>query len=450
MEQKDAQLRLFERIKEQAWWLGKPHTIFDDLVQEAWLLTLDYAQKRGKRLDELSKTELRFRCFEAKRKIIAPYQEQFFGEDFIELAAEKLPAIEDIVGAEIKTSDSFEGRLSRLTWLLELHPVLKLTDYQRVLWGLMRREDKHGWQADYARERLITRQAVNKTTATIRKKITLTADLLRLADGDIDYFFNRYGRQWNSRLLRIILVNLFRPQLGVRVNPELVQFFLPLQNSFIKKATNILQEEVKHITADNPARPENLALGCNLFYLADHMADHRSNSSLLTSVAEEILKDGGRIEPFFDVAFKLYKYLHSDSSLVKKYNDWLHERLEINDQSGRDYANYHLAYYHSISEVKKSEFLKSAGKAVPEEFSYQEIISCTYVNTKNSFYAKNLRLLDLNFLRFLLIKKHFPFDQRLLPLHSQHALKILAQQALHSKESLVVRGAEEILTSIGV
>lgn len=450
MDQEVAQLRVFERLRTATAWLRVPPDIFDDVVQEAWLLTLDYAAKSGKSLDDLSNTEFRFRCLEATRKIRSPYQERFLGEDVIELAAEKLPITEEIVDAEIKTSDSSEGRLSRLMWLLEVHPVLKLTDHQRTLWDLMRRKDKHGWQVDYARGHLITRQAVNKTAATIRKKVTRAADLVRLAEGELDYFFDRYGKEWNPWSLRSILTELFRPRLGIQVPPELIRLFLPLQKSILEQAVRILEEETRQVKAGNVPRPEKVALGTNLFYLADHMADYLKNSSLIKSVSEEMYRKAINLGPFFDIAFKFHSYLHGSGNWVGKYIEWFNERFQVSDQSGRDYANYHLAYYHAIPPVKKVEFLKSAGTAMPEEFSYPEIISCTYINTRNSFYVRNPSLLDVNFLRFMLIKKHFPLDQRLLPLSTQYALKTLAEKALHSREPLVIQGAEEILAASGI
>lgn len=446
MDQEAAQLRVFERLRKAAAWLRVPPDVFEDVVQEAWLLALDYAVKSGKSLDDLSNTEFRFRCLEAKRKIIAPHQERFLGEDVIELAAQKLPTTEEIVGAEIKTSDSSEGRLSRLTWLLEVHPVLKLTDHQRALWDLMRREGKHGWQVDYARGHLITPQAVNKTVAAIRKKVIRAADLVRLAEGDIDYFFNRYGREWNSRSLRVTLIDLFRPQLGAGVNPELTQLFLPLQKSFTERAAGILQEEIRHITAGNQPRPENLAFGINIFYSADNMV----YSPLLKSVAEDICRTGKKIGPFFDIAFTRYRYLYSADCWIERYLGWLDEGLRINDPIGRNYANYHLVYYHAVPESDRVKFLRSVGNNTFSKFSYPIIISRAYDNVRNSLYAQNRRLLDLNFLRFLMIKKYFPLELNSLPLYSRHTLKILAQGAIHSKEPLVVRGAEEILTSVGV
>lgn len=460
MDQRSAQLRIFERLRKEAVWLRLPPNIFEDVVQEAWLLTLGYAAQVGKSLDDLSQTELKFRCLEARRKIRSPYQEKSLEEKWLELSGTDsdlvgadLPAVGEIVETEAGIIGVSPDRLDRLVWLLEIHPALKLTPHQRTLWDLMRRKGEHGWQADYARERAITRQAVSKTAAVIKEKASRAAALLRLAEGDIDYFFGRYGQEWNSLPLRFTLTELFRPRLGVKVAPKLIKLFLPLKKAIVDKAARVLEEEIRYVNTGNSPRPENLALGGNLFYLADHMEDYLPDVmpySSIKSIAEEISRKGIIIGPYFNIAFKLYRHLYDSGSWVKKYIEWLNERFQSGDQTGKDYANYHLAYYHAVPRSKKAEFLRSVGRTPLNEFSYPEIISRTYINTRNSFYVKKPGLLDLNFLRLLLIKKHFPLEMNYLPLSSRHALKVLSQKALHSKEPLVVRGAEEILASVGV
>jgi len=444
MEQEAAQLQLLERLRNQAAWLRLPRDIFEDVVQEAWLLALDYAAKTRKNLGDLSQTELRFRCLEAKRKVSTPYQEIFLGEEWFQSTSIDLPKSAEIVEFETKNDSRFKDRTNQLIWLLEAHPALRFTDYQRGIWDLMRHEGKHGWQTAYARQRVVSRQAVAKTVSVIKNKLRAAAALLCLAEGDIDYFFSRYGRQWRPRLLAKTLGDLFRPPLGVKVPPALVQFLLPAQKPILEKATRLLTDELRQLARSGLARPENLALGANLYHSADYMI---FNSSDVRSFAEEISNQGTRLGPFFYILFTIAAKTMGPRYRMEDYVYWLKKRLGSNDKLGRSYADFHIAYYYGVPESERMKLLRLVGNTGFEIVDYSPIISRLYNNIKNSLYNTQPHFLDMNFLKLLLIKKYYPFNPTQLSPHSRYALKTIAEKALHSNEPLVVSGAGEILAA---
>ena len=443
MNQENGQLYLFDQIRKEARWLKISPDIFDDVVQEAWLLSLDYAQNKGKKLTDLSKTEVKYRCLEAKRKISQSYKEISVEEEWFDSVVDEPTITQEIIRKEMKNTSLPGDYFDRLDWLLRVHPGLKLTDHQVRVSHLMLYDAKYGWQIKYAQKHGISRQAISKTVSIVRKKIAWAADLLRLIDGDVDYFFDRHGKEWYSKAFRINLISLFRPQMGTKVDPQLTKLFLPLQESITAKAIRTLEQEINHIKSGNSPRPDNMALGNNLLYTVEYM----SNFSFAKSdTIKEISNKGKGLGPFFDLA--LDKSLYGGQAWMEQYTGWLSEQLKTEDQLGKDYANYHLAYYHAVPQNKARDFLQSAGTMIFEDFSYPVIITRTYDNMRNSFYNKHPELLDLNFLRLLLIKKHFPLQPQSLPLSSQQALKTIAQKSLHSKNHLVAHKAEEFLATI--
>jgi len=444
MSQENLQLQLFKRIKDEARWLRLRPDIFDDVVQEAWLLALDYAEKKGKGLDDFSKTEIKYRCLEAKRKIAQPHKEISVDEEWFSSAPANLITSQEIVREE--TPESSQGKLDRLDWILSVHPSLRLTNNQLKISNLLLYNGKRGWQTSYANKHGISRQAVNKTTVAIKNKITWANDLLRLIDGDIDYFFEVYGQQWNSPLLRSNLNSLFRPQLGTEINQELVELLKPLKKSMMTKSINLIEKEIRGKRFDGELNSKNIALSTNIFYLADNM----KHSSLTESVAENIWNISKDTGPFFDIAFGLYEYLYQKGNWVKRYNEWLIDRLVNNDSLGRSYADYHLAYYRAIPQAKIEEFMIAKDHIDLGPFSYTKIISNTYNNIRNSFYAHDSNLLDMNFLRFLAIKKYYPLNPNTLSLNNRQSLKTIAQKLLHSENPFVISEAEKLLNNIKI
>jgi hypothetical protein len=117
---------------------------------------------------------------------------------------------------------------------------------------------------------------------------------------------------------------------------------------------------------------------------------------------------------------------------------------------GRSYADYHLAYYRAIPQAKIEEFMIAKDHIDLGPFSYTKIISNTYNNIRNSFYAHDSNLLDMNFLRFLAIKKYYPLNPNTLSLNNRQSLKTIAQKLLHSENPFVISEAEKLLNNIKI
>ena len=444
MSQESLQIQLFERIKNEARWLRLRPDIFNDVVQEAWILALDYADQKDKKLEDISKTEIKFRCLEAKRNIVQPYKEISVEEEWFSSAPVKIESVKEIVNEKPKTTLLPQNQIERLDWLLNAHPALRLTDRQADMYQIMIKGEKRGWQTKYAQENDISRQAVSKAAAIVKNKIGWANNLLQLIDGDIDYFFDQYGYEWKSPILKKILRALFRPQLGTEIDPKLTEILKTLKESFLKKSTNLLKKELAKLETDEQLNPKNMILGVNIFYLADNI-DH---TSLDEEIAKEIWEAGKNAGPFMDIAFGLYDYLYEKGNWVKRYNKWLEERFKVTDDLGLGYAQYHVTHYNATTQAKVEEFVIARKPIDIKPLSYTRIISNTYNNMRTSFYADNTDLLDMNFLRLIIIKKYYPIEIDKLSKNSLQALKTIAQKSMQSNNSFVSEQATKLLSTL--
>ncbi len=431
-------IRLFERIKQQARWLRVSPPLLDDLIQQAWILALEYADKKKKGLSELSATELKFRCQEAYRQVRTPFREQTTTTEWLE----EVPG--SVITKEVSPTTSYTDRLE---WLLDVHPHLKLTTHQKELWPRLKTGSTRGWQTVYARRQGLTRQDISNAVRTIKNKVVAATALLRLIDGDIDHFFENFIQGWSPGNLGRVLWDLFRHPLGINVPRELQQAVLPLQPVIIRTALRVLQQESHRLDYGHSIDHQNLARGYNLFYSGLYMDLTAPISIDINNMIENL--PASKTFNFFNLAFVVGNYIINPDVRITEFIDWLIERLGCDDKIGKIYANYNIVYYQSEKNNEKVRFLKTVGNNFIVDYDYELIISRLYQNMRNSLYAQRFpRLLDINFLRILVMKKYFPFDPSHLPDRSRNALKTMAQKALHSPTSFVVRQAEELLATI--
>lgn len=432
-------IRLFERIQQQARWLRVSPPLLDDLIQQAWILALEYADKNKKGLSELSETELKFRCQEAYRQVRAPFREQSTDAKWLEEAPGPV-----IIDEPIITTTSYTDRLE---WLLDIHPHLKLTAHQKELWQMLKTGSTRGWQTAYAQQQGLTRQSITNTVRIIKNKVLAATTLLRLINGDIDYFFENFIRGWSPGNLGRVLWDLFRHPLGINIPRELQQAILPLQPVIMRTAFRVLQQESRNLDYGRSIDHQNLARGYNLFYSGIYIDLTSPISIDINNMIENL--PASKTLNFFNIAFVIGNYIINPGVRIAEFVDWLIEKLERDDTIGKMYANYNIIYYQGEKNNEKAKFLKTVGNNFIVDYDYGLIISRLYQNMCNSLYAQRFpRLLDINFLRILVMKKYFPFDPSHLSNQSRNALKTITQKALHSPTPFVVRRAEELLATI--
>lgn len=434
------------RISKVATWVGVPRDFKDDLVQEAWILCSQYAGERGKNIEDLSTTEIRLRCFEARRRILTPKQE-ILVDDEVELESydevhkneSRHNILEDMVREEEVRRSIHD--IETLQWVLETHPTLKLTPMQYDLWEIYRGDPYGRWKAKKARERGVTRQNVTNIVGVVRTKIECAIDLIRLWEGDILPFFEKYSTQWNSPRVKKILWSILSPRVGESIPRKTRHYFCDILPTMGTTAVQLLAEERRSLR-ENKANAHNLLSGYYMLVTASHIIRNDIGSARMPLF--QIVENS----PWLMRQFERRATMLTSTRGRNTYHTMLKQHLESNSRDGKRDAGYTLAYYGGASENEAQRFLASNGEAFITQCRIDAVISEVYKNLGEKMYQSSSEWEDVNFLRLCLVYAYYPFEVRLLPERSRNALATICQKSLHSLDPFVVSRAEQWLHEI--
>lgn len=441
---------ILDRISRVAAWVGVPRDFKDDLVQEAWILCSYYAQKQGRLIEELSTTEIRLRCFEARRKILAPKQEMLV-DNVVELESYDVAreserqhdVLEDMMRQENARGSTHD--IEALAWVLETHPTLKLTPSQYDLWEIYRGDPYGRWKAKKARERGVTRQNVANIVRVVRKKLECAVDLIRLWDGNVLPFFEKYSAQWNSRIhplqVKRILWSILSPRVGESIPRKTRRYFRDILPAIGTEAVRLLTEEQRALKEDR-ANVHNLLTGYYMLVTASHIVRNGIGST------QTPLFQNVENPPWLTRQFERRATMLTSTHGRDTYHAMLKQHLGGNSADGKRDAGYTLAYYGGASEDEAQRFLASNGEAFITQYRVDAVISEVYKNLGEKMYQESHEWGDVNFMRLCLVHAYYPFEARLLPECSRNALATICQKSLHSHDSFVVLRAERWLYEI--
>ena len=243
---------LLDSIRAHAFRLGIQPRFLEDFVQEAWLLCHEYSEERKRDISALSYTEIHHRCLEARRRVI-PGSREVLGVEAFE------PSCESSEG-ESQSRDE----LRQLDFVLKNHPTLKLTPLQKVIWEQYAHDPKGRWKSEKAKEISCSRQNIVNITSLLRKKCESGLDLIRLWNGDVSQFFNKYNDGWATSSLRSLLWSVLRNRAGEEVAPEMRRHFVLLEDSMFQKVLEMLEKAQKKIEAGVGLKRKDISLIYNL------------------------------------------------------------------------------------------------------------------------------------------------------------------------------------------
>lgn len=447
---------LFERIAKIGQWVGVPHDLKDDLIQEAWILCTEYAQKRGKPIESLSNTEIRLRCFEARRKILPQTREVLVDDisSFCDsresqnalIVPSQQETLEDIMRDEEIRKQS--ANLEKLQWVLEVHPTLKLTPRQAELWQIYRGSPYGRWRADRARNLGVTRQNVSNIVRVVRKKAEAAADLIRLWEGDVLPFFEKYGKEWARTPVRKLIWDVLRYHTGVDLPLTLREHFIPLQSAMVDYAYGIFDEQRMKMGQNGEGDAAKLAMGYNLLISGVHIepADSVTQKKVF-QLRGNFSQDVPRIP------WVLYRFVERAAHLADgnargdhraQLKEWIYTKVK----EGRAFANYALAYYECVDIACAHKFIAHDGKCDFPCINYAPMISRLYNNARIPRYSTSTVWMDINFLRIALAHAHYSLSQNSISNNSRNALITICQKSLHSRDPFVVSQAERLLHTL--
>ncbi len=436
---------LLERISRIGQWVGVPNDLKDDLTQEAWILCSEYARAHGRMASALSTTEIRLRCFEARRKLLMPRHEMLV-DDIVKVSDEitsqhsqQQDALEDMVREEEVVR--YTSNAETVQWVLMHHPKLKLTPAQCALWEIYRGNPYGRWKAERARALGVTRQNVANITAVVRKKIEAAADLTRLWEGDILPFFEKYSTGWATSPIRRVVWDVLRVHQKNAVPHTMQKRFERIQSAVF---AHVYERLTRHGNGSMPSNAHDLSVTYNMLITATHM----SPSSSCARQYYFMLKD------MKQRSWMLYRFVRRAGHLImpearQSHGEWLKEKIFTRDEEGRRFAQYAIAYYEGTTPAEAARLLVTDGDAIIQSVSYTPVIRRLYNNLRITRYRTG-PWTDINILRVLLMQTHFPFDQYPLSLSCRNALMTICQQSLHSADAFVVSRAERMLAELVV
>lgn len=431
-----------ERIRKVSVGVGVPFGLRDDLVQEAWVRCTEYARQRGRVVEDLSNTEIRHRCYEARRVVLPPRRELV--TDDVEALAPCDEAHEAALDAVMR-GDLVRRRCSdaaRVRFVLRAHPTLTLTDRQLACYRALA-EGRRGTQAALARSQGISRQGVANTARVVRRKVAAAVDLVRLWDGDVLPFFEKYGNSWANESIQRLLWSTLRPREGVAIPASFTRSFHDLQPQLLAAATATFLHAQRAIASGSQAPVRGLARAYNLLVTAAHIPESGDRTAALLG---ELTALG-----VHRYSWILHRFIRRAAHLVDanaraEHERWLAERVRLRDASGASFAQYAITYYNGAGLGDEEQFLASDGRAPATTIDYGVVIGRLYDNLRITKYRTTPVWDDINYLRLALMDTHFPLRRHLPRTHrSWNAVRTICQRALHSPSPLVVSHAERLL-----
>lgn len=443
---REAQLRLLERVKKLAWGIFLEPGLREDLAHEAWIRAVEYAKSRGKPLDTLSKIEIRNRCFEAARKLRGrELREADFAEDAanpLAMAAGTEHVTERLSRSEIATAA--RNKVDRIEWLLRVHPTMAFTSAQWAVYREVKEEAegsvrRWGWQSQHAKKLGVTRQNIANIVRLVRRRAAFMADLVELVEGNVPGFFQKYASHWNAPWVRKGLWPIIR-----NVNaPEALRAYIgTIARPMAKEAQRILLgqavPEGRHVASD----ASELARGYYLLIAAARMSPATA-PSWLSDLRSSVPHHAWLIQRFISRGLHMV-----DEQAREEDRGWLVDLATRGGTESQQFANYIVCYYGGFEGDGEAAatFLESGGRQAPAVVHVAPVVRETYANITEAEYTQSKSLLDINFLRMLLVFSMYP--PRKLEPPTANALVTICQKSAHSADPSVARRAELLLEQV--
>lgn len=443
MEKETQQIKLWERIRTQSRWVFVGSNLKEDLTQEAYLLAVEYAEKNNKPLSELSNTEIKFRCFEAARKLRLKEITSLEDAGIFEAIPSEENIFENVVRAEEEKINS--QKIAEVEWILQNHPALSLTPIQRTIYNELKEvtpRTQNIWKAYYARQLGVTRQDIYNIAKVVRRKFEFARDFTELCNGNVSEFFTKYGSEWVSPFMRRGILNVL---LGKRFSEEsspIINRLRKLYDSMQKYAQEILINQVKK-HSDGSFNSTQLARGYHLF-MATVWTNPLKAKSWLSELKSEIPHDKWILKRIASYGLRYHSFMN-DWMYVERYREWLKYLITHDVNESEWFAGYIVCSYGGGSEYGQ-EFLRSGGKFVFPSINTVEVIKETYKKLFTEGYKEYEVLSDIIFLRLILVFKNYPTQN--LRKNAVNSLITLCQKSMHSKDLYVSKEAEKLLIKI--
>lgn len=428
MNREAQKIRLFERVREISRWAPVRPEDRQDLIQEAWLLCLEYAGKRGKNLETVSNTEIKHRCYEAARQLWPK-----------EITLTFEPAEDDF--SEIRRAETEKDAVKKVAdieWILKNHPTIKLSPRQWEIYNELKNvtaRTQNLWKAHYARKLGVTRQDIYNIERRVKRKVEIINDLSRFLQGDILYFLHKYSPRWPVN--PIVRKAIIQPLRSAPVSNQIASRLRALHKEINNELTSFLNSPLQR-NSDSIPRAAILDYFLDVHVLTDiNSFSHSSLAAIKTPMPNN---------QFIDISVRNslnYRSLIGDNSPFSEYNERIKYFIKYPDRESLRLAGYTICVYGITDTTHIHKYMESGGKVIPPITNPAPIIKSTYRNMREKFYASSEAAVDYNFLRMLLALK----QGSSLPLTktSRNTLKIICQKSRHSSDPFVVREAEKML-----
>lgn len=391
-------------------------------------------------MDRLSFFEIKLRCLEARRKILPDVREI---AGFDETAMNAVPDSRDIVSDLLQAEDV--GRLRadarKVSWILQEHPKLKLSARQRALWNIYRGNPFGRWGSAYAHEHGVTRQDISNIRRTVRRKVEAAADLARLWDGDVRWFFSKHTRGWMDAKSSQILRPIIYPRVGTTVPLAMRDATIRLLKPMMELGRRILLEEEGPRLPRGDASFNRMAIGYHLLQISALAAPREpSAATAMTALTDELHLPG----VFHYIADVLRRNV--SVAALEEQHGMLREAVlsgktaEVNRED--------LFYYRAVPSYVLRQYIVSNGRSDIVDIDAAAFISWSYQNLLITKYATSGLWQDFNFLRVVHVLRRWGRPVASLEPASRNALRTIIQKTLHSTDVVVSREAEFLLSKL--
>lgn len=326
--------------------------------------------------------------------------------------------------------------------VLQHHPRLSLTAWQSELVSSCRGRS-YGWQNRLARRRNTSRQSVTNVLRAAQRKIEAARDFSDLSRGAIVLVFKKYSTGWATTPVRRLLWDALRPIHDRRPSLVLQKMLLPIQEELVRETLRVFSRTLARKHRGERIDGQELALAYNMLITAAHI---ESRNPAITKLLSEFDRQTHRrswiVHRFIRRALHLF-----DHQACEAHRHWLREKIARSDAEGKRFTTYALLYYGGAGDDVALRFLESDGRAEIRAYSYVPVLARLYTNMQIPRYDSPLWD-NINFLRLVLLAKHFPLTLAALPPGSRNSVRVLCQQALRSTDSLVAEYAERLLPGL--
>ena len=429
---------LLNRIKENSKFIYIDSIVDDeDLANQTWLYCIEIINKDNLNVHDLPTIWFRHRCQEVSKR-------SEFRSKILTLDIERAKAVSNgeydnflnkiIESEEVKLN---LNKYEEIKYILTSHPKMSLSAKQWIILNKIESinpNEKNIWKATFAEELGVTRQAISKSSKLVQKRIDFSKDLLNLWSGDIYSFFVKHASDWLAPGVRKYVWSVLKPDF------DRSDFYTSRFNTIIGEIYKICFEILDKFKKTKYNDPKELSILYNLIVTAVYIDIDKANdfvSELKYTNANSWL---------------LGRFIARASHLVKvkdyreTYNEWLKYLIKNNQsRESRKFADYIICYYGGVSAQTMSRYLFSGGDFQLQNPLVDIVITESYINISEKLYKGSQVLLDLNYLRMILVLKVYYIDIHKLTCKRKNAIYTMSQIALKSNDTFVSNEAFKVL-----